>query len=53
VVLAGTHCDGYLREEATNALAGHVGALASAALAVRAVDHVLEVREVAHARLYI
>ena len=51
LVLASTHRDGSLRERATRALAGHAGPLASAALAVRAVDRVPEVREVARQAL--
>ena len=51
LVLASTHRDGYLRERATRLLIDRADSLAAAALAVRAVDHVTEVREVARQAL--
>jgi HEAT repeat protein len=47
VALASTHPNGFLRQRATESLRDRAGPLASAALAVRAVDHVPEVREIA------
>lgn len=44
-VVASMHRDGFLRERAVVALASQPGSLASRALAIRAVDHVSEVRE--------
>lgn len=44
-VVASMHRDGFLRERAVGALASQPGALASRAVAMRAVDHVPEVRE--------
>jgi hypothetical protein len=51
VVLASTHRDGFVRERAARMLGERPGPLASAALAVRAVDHVPHVREVARQAL--
>src|SRR5436305_2303946 len=47
LVLASTHRDGFLREAATRALAARDESLAGAALAVRAFDHVPQVRDAA------
>lgn len=44
-VVASMHRDGFLRERAVVALASQPGSLASLALALRAVDHVSEVRD--------
>jgi hypothetical protein len=51
LALAGTHRDGFLRERATRELATRGGSIAAAALAVRALDHVAQVREVARRAL--
>jgi hypothetical protein len=51
LVLASTHPDGYLRERATRRLGDRPGRLVSAALALRAVDHVPQVRAVAREAL--
>ena len=51
LVLASTHRDGFLREAATRALALRDERLAAAALAVRAFDHVPQVRDAARAAL--
>jgi hypothetical protein len=51
LVLASTHRDGFLRERATRLLAERAGLIPSAALAVRAVDPVAQVREVARPAL--
>ena len=51
VVLASTHRDGFLRERAAAMLGERADPLASAGVAVRAVDHVPQVREVARRAL--
>jgi hypothetical protein len=51
LVLASTHRDGHLRERLARQLVRQSGRLASAALALRAVDHVSQVRKVAREAL--
>jgi hypothetical protein len=51
LVLASTHRDGFLRERAVRLLEDRSEPVAAAALAVRAVEHVSEVREIAREAL--